>query len=112
MHRISPHADDNYLVSNDGLPWQFKTLHHLKKLRLSYNLLGGKLASAHEVLGDMRKLTHLELESNFFNGTLPSEINKLTDLVYLYIRRNEIKFNLEDIFKHHKLKKLCKSLIS
>lgn len=43
----------------------------------------------------MTKLTHLELESNYFNGTMPSAIENMPNLVYLYMRRNNMAFNLD-----------------
>lgn len=99
--------DDNYLMYEKGLPSQFKSLERLQKLRLSYNLLSGELERDHKVLPSLTKLTHLELESNFLSGTLPPVIGELTNLVYLYMRRNELSFNL-DFLKSGNLKDLCK----
>lgn len=97
--------DDNYMVYDKGLPPQFRHLVNLKKLRLSYNLFAGELEVDHKVLANMGKLTHLEIESNFLNGNLPPVIGEMTNLVYLYLRRNELSFNL-DFLKTGKLKDL------
>ena len=99
--------DDNFLVSDDGLPWQFKKLGKLQKMRLSYNLLAGELESNQPVLDYLTQLTHLEIESNFLTGTIPQAIASMTNLVYLYMRRNDLSFNL-DFLKQGKLTDLCK----
>eukprot|EP00536_Pseudo-nitzschia_multiseries_P012458 jgi/Psemu1/208756/e_gw1.478.32.1 len=90
--------DDNYLFSNDGLPSQMSALTSLEKLRLSYNVFEGEL-NKHSVLDSMTKLTHLEIESNYFTGSLPSAIVNMENLTYLYLRRNNMKFDLEFIKK-------------
>ena len=99
--------DDNFLVSDGGLPWQFKKLEKLQKMRLSYNLLAGELESDKPVLDHLTKLTHLEIESNFLTGTIPQAIASMTNLVYLYMRRNDLTFNL-NFLKQGKLTDLCK----
>jgi hypothetical protein len=99
--------DDNYLMYDKGLPPQFKNLVRLQKLRLSYNLFEGQLEVDHKVLPSLTQLTHLELESNHLSGSLPSVIGELTNLVYIYLRRNDLTFNL-DFLKGGKLKDLCK----
>ncbi len=98
--------DDNYMVYDKGLPPQFKMMQNIQKLRLSYNLFSGELERDHKVLASLGQLTHLELESNFLTGTLPPVIGELTNLVYIYMRRNELSFNL-DFLKGGKLKDLC-----
>jgi hypothetical protein len=103
--------DDNYLVTHtNGLPWQFKTLKNLEKIRVSYNLFAGELESEHTVLGHMGKLTHLEIESNFLTGNMPDAVKDMNSLVYIYLRRNEMKFNL-DFLKSASLSNLCKFCI-
>ena len=99
--------DDNYFYYGNGLPSQFKAMASLQKLRLSYNLFAGELESETPVLASMPQLTHLEIESNFLTGTMPSVIGQLTSLVYLYMRRNEMQYNL-DFLKSGKLTNLCK----
>lgn len=87
--------DDNFMVSENGLPAQFKNLKRLEKLRMSYNLLAGQLETeGNLVLTHLGELTHLEIESNFLTGPMPADIDKLTNLVYLYMRRNEMSLNL------------------
>lgn len=98
--------DDNYLYYDKGLPPQFKNMVNLEKIRLSYNLFEGVLDSETAVLGSMTKLTHLEMESNFFSGTMPSAIANMNNLMYLYLRRNSMKFNL-DFMKAGQLGNLC-----
>jgi hypothetical protein len=104
--------DDNYMKSSNGLPYQFKHLKKLEKLRMSYNLLGGELETEdRKVLKHLGALTHLELESNFLTGNMPPDISGLTDLVYLYMRRNEMEFNL-DFLKGGTLVELCKCTLT
>lgn len=88
--------DDNYLFHDDGLPPQFGVLKNLEKLRLSYNIFEGDLEDGDTpVLGAMTKLTHLEIESNYFSGPFPSAVAKLEKLTYCYLRRNDMTFDLE-----------------
>ncbi|KAG7340192.1 leucine rich repeat LRR-containing protein [Nitzschia inconspicua] len=89
------YLDDNFLVYDNGLPPQMATLTQMKRLRLSYNLLAGQLEGQYPVLENMRQLTHLELESNFFNGTFPQNIATMDQLVYIYMRRNDMNFTLD-----------------
>jgi hypothetical protein len=100
--------DDNYLVGKAGLPWQFQNMKNIEKLRVSYNLFAGELEGDHKVIANMGKLTHLEIESNFLTGKMPDVIGEMEDLVYLYMRRNEMTYNL-DFLKAGKLTSLCKS---
>mmetsp|Transcript_11818 Transcript_11818/g.24415 ORF Transcript_11818/g.24415 Transcript_11818/m.24415 type:complete len:502 (-) Transcript_11818:104-1609(-) len=86
--------DDNFLYHDKGLPAQFASMVNLEKLRLSYNVFEGELDSEAPVLGSMTKLTHLEMESNYFNGTMPAAVSEMENLTYLYLRRNNMKFNL------------------
>lgn len=100
--------DDNYLYHDSGLPQQMHHLTNMEKLRLSYNLFEGELgAGENPVIGSMTKLTHLEIESNFLTGTMPPVIGNLDQLTYLYMRRNNMKMNL-DFLKTGKLTDLCK----
>jgi hypothetical protein len=100
--------DDNFMVSENGLPSQFKKLHKLEKLRMSYNLLEGQLETeGNLVLTHMGALTHLEIESNYLSGSLPTVIGELTNLVYLYMRRNDLSIDL-DFLKGGRLLDLCK----
>ena len=100
--------DDNYLYHDKGLPPQFAGMASLEKLRLSYNVFEGELDSEAPVLGSMTKLTHLEMESNYFNGTMPASVKNMEQLTYLYMRRNNMDFNL-DFLKNAKFAdSLCK----
>jgi hypothetical protein len=100
--------DDNFMVYENGLPKQFKHLEKMQKLRMSYNLLAGQLETeGNEVLTHMGALTHLEIESNFLTGSMPSAIDQLTGLVYLYMRRNELTTNL-NFLRGGRLVDLCK----
>jgi len=89
--------DDNNLHGNNGLPTQFQTFVNLKKLKLSYNLFKGNINSAHsnQVLAAMKELTHLEMEACYLTGSMPHRIGHMSNLVYLYMRRNSMKFNLD-----------------
>jgi Leucine rich repeat len=100
--------DDNYLLTTDGLPLSFTTLTSLKKLRLSYNLFGGTITA--KMVKSWPKLTHLEIESNFLEGSLPTTLGDLDQLVYLYVRRNSLVLNL-DFLKPGKMVNLCKCLL-
>jgi Leucine-rich repeat (LRR) protein len=93
------------LLTEDGLPSSFENCTELQFLRLSYNLMGGQLQEY--MFQKLTKLTHLEIESNFFTGTMPYSIGQLQDLVYLYMRRNSMKYNL-NFLKPGQMKNLCK----
>ena len=98
--------DDNYIYTDTGLPSSLGACTMLEKLRLSYNLMGGELSE--DLFAQLTKLTHLEIESNFFTGTMPLSIGKLEGLIYLYMRRNSMSFNL-DFIEGGKMSNLCKS---
>lgn len=87
-------VDDNFMYHKRGLPSQFMMMDRLQKLRLSYNLFSGQLET-HPVLASMTQLTHLEIEANFLSGSMPPIVGQLTNLVYLYMRRNEMTYNLD-----------------
>jgi hypothetical protein len=97
--------DDNFLEYDKGLPAQFKHMNRMKKMRLSYNLFAGELEKDHQVLSELGQLTHLEVESNFLTGTMPAVVGDMENLVYLYMRRNEMSYNL-DFLKGGKLTSL------
>ena len=102
--------DDNYLFHDQGLPPQFKSLTSLEKLRLSYNIFEGDLDGGggdDTVLGAMTKLTHLEMESNYFTGPFPTAITTMDKLTYCYLRRNNMAFNL-DFLKVGQFNNMCK----
>eukprot|EP00934_Nitzschia_sp_Nitz4_P008520 Nitzschia sp. Nitz4//scaffold322_size40381//8691//10223//NITZ4_007554-RA/size40381-augustus-gene-0.55-mRNA-1//-1//CDS//3329547809//8510//frame0 len=86
--------EDNYLHYHEGVPSQFANLVDLRKLVLSLNDLSGKLEDEHIVLAKMTKLTHLEMEATSFSGTMPAAVGELSSLVYLYMRDNNMEFNL------------------
>merc|ERR1711957_667093 len=53
----------------------------------------------------MTKLSHLEMESNYFTGGFPDAIKTMDQLTYCYLRRNDMSFNLDFMkagqFKDH-----------
>ena len=100
--------DDNFLYHDKGLPAQFASMVNLEKLRLSYNVFEGELDSEAPVLGSMTKLTHLEMESNYFNGTMPAAVSEMENLTYLYLRRNNMKFNLNFMKEAKFTENMCK----
>lgn len=83
--------DDNFLVSNNGLPTSLSLLTDLRKIRLSNNLLDGPLDNG--VLQNLQKLTHLEIENNFLTGQLPF-LGEMQELRHIYLRRNELDAHL------------------
>ena len=103
--------DDNFLYHDKGLPPQFAGMKNLEKLRLSFNVFEGELDSEAAVLSSMTKLTHLELESNYFSGTMPTAVANMEQLTYLYMRRNNMEFDL-DFLKTAKFSdSMCKWLL-
>ena len=60
------YLDDNFLVYDNGLPPQLGQLTKLKRLRLSYNLLGGQLEGQFPILDGMSQLTHLVSNLSLF----------------------------------------------
>jgi len=85
--------DDNYLLTTDGLPSSLQKCTDLEKINLSYNLLEGPMQQ--NVLSSWSKLTHMEIESNYLDGSFPSALGSLRQLVYLYMRRNNFQSNLD-----------------
>jgi hypothetical protein len=104
------HMNDNFLVYDEGLPSQFGKMTNLKSIKLSYNILGGQLEGTYPILSGLNQLTHLELESNSFNGTLPEAISDMDQIVYIYMRQNVMNYNL-DFIKGGKLSNLCRLLL-
>lgn len=49
--------DDNYILTEDGLPTSMGECTSLEKLRLSYNLMGGELSD--DFFCKLTQLTHL-----------------------------------------------------
>lgn len=96
--------DDNYLSTTDGLPSSLASCTDLTKLRLSYNLIGGTLDN--ELFKTFSKMTHLEVESNFLSGSMPNAVGNMQELIYLYMRRNSMQFDLEWM-KSGNLHNLC-----
>lgn len=88
---------DNYIVERNGLPESFRNLPKLKKLILSYNLLQGPIPPNY--FENLHKLSHLEVESNYLSGPLPASIYDMDQLVYLYVRRNDLNFNFAHAIK-------------
>ena len=98
--------DDNYILTEDGLPESWGDCTSLTKLRLSYNLMGGQLPES--VFSKLTNLEHLEIESNFFSGSMPKSIGEMESLVYLYMRRNDLEVDL-DFITPGKMTNVCKS---
>jgi hypothetical protein len=92
LHNLK-HLDleDNFLEANTGLPQNFKSLTSLEEFKASYNLMSGPLNNG--VLETLQKLTHLEIESNFFTGALPF-LEQMPELTYIYLRRNNLLSHL------------------
>ena len=88
--------DDNFFEHENGLPPQFRHMANLRKLKLSYNLFQGQLDSGiNPVFPALTELTHLEIESNYLTGTIPMVIGTYSELIYMYMRRNSLEFNLD-----------------
>lgn len=88
---------DNYIVERNGLPSSMRDLPKLKKLILSYNLLQGSIPPTY--FENLHKLSHLEIESNYLSGPLPASLYDMEQLVYLYVRRNDLNFNFAHALK-------------
>lgn len=84
--------EDNFIVTENGLPSQFVNLVSLEKLQMSYNLLQGQL-NGHVFTG-MQNLQHFEIESNYLSGAIPETVGQLPNLVYFYGRRNMFNIHL------------------
>lgn len=88
--------DDNYLEHHSGLPLQLGELTGLTKLTMSFNLFEGELdLEQKEVIDKFQYLQHLELESNYFSGSIPGHIGRKPQLIYLYMRRNNMNTTLD-----------------
>jgi Leucine-rich repeat (LRR) protein len=57
--------------------------------------LQGKLDGAY--FSSLAKLTHLEIESNFLAGELPSQLLQHPEIVYVYIRNNNLDLHLPTV---------------
>ena len=64
-------------------------------LSLDTNQLTGRLPSW---IGELTKLTALDLSDNSFSGTVPSELASLTDMKVLELYNNELTGDLNPIF--------------
>jgi Leucine-rich repeat (LRR) protein len=103
MHAVWKHLvqlkkivlEDNFIVTTEGLPAEFAALSNLERLQLSYNLLQGEFTQ--EVFVGMPKLQYFEFESNYIGGDFPATLGNLTDLQYLYARRNELVISLDNM---------------
>ena len=89
--------DDNFFVSETGLPAEFAGLQSIEKISLSYNLLQGELEG--NLFNSIPSLQHLELESNYISGILPDELLRMPNLVYLYARRNSFDLYLPSVLQ-------------
>ena len=96
--------DDNYIVSTTGVPAQFSALKSIQKISLSYNLLQGELDGT--TFAPLTQLEHLELESNYISGGVPQTIAGNPILVYLYLRRNWLSFELNELIRPGNLPKI------
>lgn len=77
---------DNFLEISGGLPRNMTALQSLETLKASYNLMSGPLDNG--VLESLTKLTHLEIEGNFFTVrrlfvVLMIEDNMEVEIVYI-----------------------------
>jgi Leucine-rich repeat (LRR) protein len=101
---------DNYIVERNGLPDSLRELPNLKKLIMSYNLLQGNIRPTY--FESLSKLTHLEVESNYLSGPLPSSVFAMEQLVYLYVRRNDFNFNIAHVIQTANWPNMCKFLLN
>jgi len=99
-------ANNNFLESTSGLPWQMGSLVNLELLELSFNILGGDLSS-NSVLASMPNLELLELEFNHFTGSIPSYFGNMEKLQYMYLRDNKLTGDLS-FLNSGRMKSLCK----
>jgi hypothetical protein len=87
--------DDNYFISETGIPQEFSGLQSIEKISLSFNLLQGTFDS--DVFDTIPTLIHFEAESNYIQGPLPDTMLKMPNLTYIYLRRNSLTMPLSDI---------------
>ncbi|KAF8034779.1 hypothetical protein BT93_C0944 [Corymbia citriodora subsp. variegata] len=87
-------------------------LAHLKKFNLNDNHFNYSQIPSR--VGDLSRLTHLDLSASVFSGQVPSEIFKLTRLVYLNLCCNWDPYNGELLMemKAPGLRRLAQSLTS
>jgi len=87
--------DDNYFISETGIPQEFSGLQSIEKISLSFNLLQGNFDD--DVFGTIPTLIHFEAESNYIQGPFPDTMLKMPNLTYIYVRRNSLTMPLSDI---------------
>jgi hypothetical protein len=68
-----------------GLPSEWKTLAHIKRLLLNGNALAGEIPSE---WGALTEITHLYLQVNKLTGKLPAALANLTKMTHLYLGTN------------------------
>jgi hypothetical protein len=94
-------VEDNYVVSVNGIPPSIGAMTQLQKISMSYNILQGTIDGS--IFSNLSKLTHLEVESNYLEGDIPSQISQLPDLAYIYLRRNLLTINLPTLLSYGNL---------
>ncbi|KAF8015465.1 hypothetical protein BT93_H1088 [Corymbia citriodora subsp. variegata] len=99
----------NGSIDNNSTLFQ---LAHLEKLNLSNNYFNYSQIPSR--VGDLSRLTHLDLSTSVFSGHVPSEIFKLTRLLYLNLCCNWDPYNYELLMemKAPSLRRLAQNLTS
>lgn len=75
---------------NSSLPNGFFTLTKLQYIDLEYTCLGGTLNG----FGNLTSLLSLQLHGNYISGSIPQDLEKLTEIVVLKLGRNPISGQL------------------
>mmetsp|Transcript_5639 Transcript_5639/g.7875 ORF Transcript_5639/g.7875 Transcript_5639/m.7875 type:complete len:505 (-) Transcript_5639:102-1616(-) len=101
------HLHDNFLVSNQGTPYEVAFLNKLMSLDLSFNLIEGYMHLEH--FHNLTELQHLQLQGNYLTGhMLPKQVARMTNLVSLDVRDNNLDTGLNFLKFGNELSNLSK----
>merc|ERR1711957_926116 len=71
----------------DSIPSSLKDWKYLKRFEINGNSIEGPIPDS---LVLSTQLTYLDLATNYFNGTVPSELGNMTSLQAFYVHDNDL----------------------
>jgi len=88
--------EDNYIVTTQsGFPPTLASMTSVQQIVMSYNILKGPISDS--TFAQLSQLTHLEAESNYITGDLPTSLLQNSNLLYIYMRRNSMTVHLPTV---------------
>ncbi|PWA67873.1 Leucine-rich repeat-containing protein [Artemisia annua] len=90
------HLSEVTMIISSDIPSEILTpifrIRSLELLDISRNLLEGKIPG--DGFSNLTKLLHLDMQYNYFNGSIPSQLFQLTNLRYLDMSNNNLEGKL------------------